>query len=276
MKLKSMWLLVIAMAVLGIGIGEQRAMAYTGCGGVSALVVNANYEQQVLDLVNSERANRSLLALMRGTSLDQAARYHATDIGQDNYFDHNSYDRIGGNLSQICTWDTRWKSYYGSSLQSLAENIAAGYATPQDVMTGWMNSPGHFANIVSTSNWEIGVGYATVNGSSYYSYWVQDFGRRSDVYPLIINRDAATTNSRAVSVYIYGAWQQMRLQNDSGAWGNWQPFQSNFAWTIGSGVGNHTVNAQLQNGGTITTTSDAIYLAVDGVMYPVYLPLIKR
>ncbi len=119
----------------------------------------------------------------------------------------------------------------------MGENIAAGYSTPQEVMNGWMNSTGHRNNILSTNNWEIGVGYASVNGSDYGRYWTQDFGERNGVYPLIINRDAASTDSRHVSLYIYGSFQQMRLKNDSGAWGDWQTFQNNVAWTISNGVG---------------------------------------
>jgi uncharacterized protein YkwD len=43
-------------------------------------------------------------------------------------------------------------------------------------MNGWMDSPGHRDNILSTGSWEIGVGYAAVGGSDYTRYWTQDFG----------------------------------------------------------------------------------------------------
>jgi hypothetical protein len=122
-----------------------------------------------------------------------------------------------------------------------------------------MNSPGHQANILSTSNWEIGVGYYQGNGT-YNRYWVQDFGKRNGIYPLIINRDAATTNSQNASIFVYGAWTQMRLKNDNGSWGNWQAFQSSFNWTISSGGGNHTVTAELNTGSTTVSASDTIFL----------------
>ena len=64
---------------------------------------------------------------------------YATDMGQDNYFYHDSYDRSGGNLVKACDWSTRIQSYY-PNWRSLAENIAAGYVTPESVMNGWMNS----------------------------------------------------------------------------------------------------------------------------------------
>ena len=198
------------------------APEFSGCGGINQPVVNADYEQQVVDLVNTERANRGLPPYKRVTALDEAARYHSADLGQDNYFSHDTYDRSGSNLVYICDTWTRIGTYYAGAM---GENIAAGYSTPQDVMNGWMNSTGHRDNILSTYNWEIGVGYATQSGSMYYHYWTQDFGRRSGVYPLIINRDAASTDSRNVSLYIYGSFQQMRLQNDSGAGATGRPFR---------------------------------------------------
>ena len=216
----------------------------------------------MVDIVNTERANRGLPPYKRVTALDKAARYHSADLGQDNYFQHDSYDRSGGNLVFVCgTW-TRIGTYYTGAT---GENIAGGYSTPQSVMNGWMNSTGHRNNILSTGSWEIGVGYASVNGSNYYHYWTQDFGKRSGVYPLIINRDAASTDDRAVSLYLYGSFQEMRLKNDNGAWGSWQPFQNNVPWTIANGVGTRTVTAELKTGSTVVTSSDTIYLTKAGV-----------
>ena len=55
-----------------------------------------------------------------------------------------------------------------------AENIAAGYATPKAVVEGWMNSPGHRANILTSGLKKLGVGYTTSN-DRYGHYWVQLF-----------------------------------------------------------------------------------------------------
>jgi uncharacterized protein YkwD len=233
-------------------------VTYTGCGGQIAPVVNAAYEQELVERVNSVRASYALPPLKRTDPLDDAARYHATDLGQDNYFAHDSYDRSGGALVLACGWSARITTYY-PDWGSLAENIAAGYGTPASVMDGWMGSSGHRANILSTSNWEIGVGYYTGSGG-YSSYWVQDFGRRRDVYPLIINRDAASTDSRDVSLYLYGDWQEMRLRNDDGAWTAWQPFQSALSWTLAAGRGDHTVSAELRDGAQTAASSDRIFL----------------
>jgi uncharacterized protein YkwD len=234
---------------------------YSGCGGVNQPVVNADYEQQVVDLVNAQRANNSLPPYKRVTALDEAARYHSADMGQDNYFDHDTYDRAGGNLVYVCDTWTRIGTYY-TDANAMAENIAYGYSTPQSVMNAWMNSTGHRNNILSINNREIGVGYATGGGAGQTPYWTQDFGRRRNVYPLIINRDAASTGSRHVSLYIYGSFQQMRLKNDNGSWDTWQPFQNNVTWTLGNAVGTRTVTAELKSGSTVVTISDTIYLTV--------------
>src|SRR5262249_50716989 len=61
---------------------------------------------------------------------------------------------------------------------AIGENIAAGYQTPDAVVAGWMSSPGHRANILSTQFTEIGIGVASGSGS-YSTYWTQEFGARS-------------------------------------------------------------------------------------------------
>ncbi|HSD83819.1 MAG TPA: CAP domain-containing protein, partial [Anaerolineae bacterium] len=237
---------------------QPAAPAFSGCGGADQAAVNADFEQQVVDLVNTERAKRGLPPYKRNTDLDRAARYHAADMGQDNYFDHDTYDRSGSSLVFVCNTWTRIGKYYTGAL---GENIAAGYATPASVMNGWMNSTGHRNNILSTNNWEIGVGYANWSGSDYYHYWTQDFGRRDGSYPLIINRDAASTATRGVSLYLYGSFQQMRLKNDGDAWGAWQTFSNNRDWVLKDGVGTHTVSVELKSGSTVVPSSDTIYLS---------------
>ena len=228
---------------------------YTGCGGINAPAVNAAYEQEIIDRVNAVRDSYGLPPLKWVSSLNHSARYHATDMGQDNYFDHDSHDRQGGSLVKVCAWSARIQSYYTNWL-SLAENIAAGYGTPAEVMAGWMNSPGHKNNILSEGNWEIGAGF--YQGST--RYWVQNFGRRRDVYPLIINREGATTDSPDVSLYIYGDWDEVRLRNDGGSWTSWRPFQSTMNWRLYWSRGERTVWAEMRNGSGTVVSSDTIYL----------------
>ena len=89
---------VTSSVARGAAARPPYAPEFSGCGGINQPVVNADYEQQVVDLVNTERANRGLPPYKRVTALDEAARYHSADLGQDNYFSHDTYDRLGGNL----------------------------------------------------------------------------------------------------------------------------------------------------------------------------------
>jgi uncharacterized protein YkwD len=232
---------------------------YAGCGGVTAPVVDAGYEQKVVEITNLERYYfANLPPLKRFSTLVDAARYHSTDLAQDNYFYHDTYDRAGGTLYYVCGWSTRVQGYYGT-YNALAENIAAGYANPAAVMLGWLNSTGHKANIMSTSNRELGAGYYCCGGT-YTKYWTQDFGKKNDRYPLVINRDDGTTASTSVNLYAYGAWTERRLRNDGGPWGPWEPFTNSFPHTINGGLGSHTVDIEMKTGATTVSASDTIEL----------------
>jgi len=59
---------------------------------------------------------------------------------------------------------------FGISYRTAGENIAKGQTTPQAVMTAWMNSSGHRANILNASFTQIGVGYVASG-----NYWTQEF-----------------------------------------------------------------------------------------------------
>lgn len=126
-------------------------------------------EAQVLDLTNQERAKAGCGPLRTNNSLIQAAEAHAADMVAKHYFAHDSLDGRS-------PFD-RMKAA-GFRGGAMAENIAVGYTSAASVVKGWMNSPGHRANILNCSYTMIGIGYDSGqvkpdwgNGS-----WVQDFG----------------------------------------------------------------------------------------------------
>lgn len=273
-------LLIISTITVPAGQALAQSLDYTGCGGVAAPpVANATYEQSVIELVNAERAaNGNLPPLKRVDPLDAAGRYHAIDMQQDRYFEHDTYDRnTSGGLVQICSVWQRLATYY-TGASATGENIAAGQTTPNDVMADWMASPGHRANILSTTSWEVGVGYAA--GGYYGSYWVLDFGRRNAVYPLVINREEDTVTTPNVNLYLYGSgvWSEMRLRNDNDAWGNWQSFQKDVGWRLKEQAGLRTVWVEMRQGTQTYLTSDTIYYSapVTGFDTIVYLPFATR
>ncbi|MBO8172274.1 MAG: SafA/ExsA family spore coat assembly protein [Bacillaceae bacterium] len=121
-------------------------------------------EYQVIQLVNQERTQRGLQPLKPNWELSRVARFKSQDMRDMHYFSHTS-PVYGSPFTMIRN--------FGLSFRSAGENIAAGQATPQQVMNGWMNSPGHRQNILNPSFTEIGVGYAS--GGGYGHYWTQMF-----------------------------------------------------------------------------------------------------
>jgi uncharacterized protein YkwD len=244
--------------------GGTVAPCYTGCGGVFGVPSsNPDYEQTVVEMVNAARAAQvpPLPPLKRVATLNDATRYHAVDMAVDNYFSHDSQDRVGGALQVVCNFSQRVLTYYNyTTWNTLSENVAAGYSTPASVMAAWMASDGHRANILRAASCEFGVGYYE-GGGDYWRYWVQDFGCRTDTYPIVINREAATTDDYHVNLYIYssGTWPEMRLRNNDEAWSDWRLFQPELAWELPKVSGEHTVWVELRNGVQTTTSSDSIY-----------------
>ncbi len=128
-------------------------------------------EAQVLTLINAERAALGLNAVLLDLGLDRAAEAHSLDMATNGCFSHDS---CNGGL-----WSTRIQGYYNENT-TLGEIIAAGYATAESVVAGWMNSPGHKANILDASFKVAGVGLVSgVAGSNYPTYWTVDFGGKT-------------------------------------------------------------------------------------------------
>ena len=125
---------------------------------------NLTYEQKVVELVNIERQKNGLSALTLDTKVSNVARTKSKDMATNNYFAHQSptYGSAGDMLKQ-----------FGIQWSAWGENIASGQRTPEAVVTAWMNSSGHRANILSSNFSKIGVGYTT--NSSGTPYWTQMF-----------------------------------------------------------------------------------------------------
>ena len=131
--------------------------------------------QRVVDLTNQERAKQGLPPLTVDPSLCSSAQAHSQDMASKNYFSHTGSD--GSDVGQ------RIAAAGYSPIYAYGENIAAGQSTPEEVVNAWMNSEGHRANILSPYYTHIGVGYAYSGGSTYKSYWTQDFGSHGQAAP---------------------------------------------------------------------------------------------
>ncbi|MGW0662174.1 CAP domain-containing protein [Streptodolium elevatio] len=123
------------------------------------------FRSEVIALTNAERANHGMGSLSAEPHLTQAAQAHSDDMAARDYFDHASLDgRQPADRVRATGYD----------YSRVAENIAAGQPTPAEVVQGWMNSPGHRANILTPELTQIGIGIA--HGGSYRIYWTQVFG----------------------------------------------------------------------------------------------------
>lgn len=121
-----------------------------------------SYAEQVVKLVNEERAKEGLPALAMDADITAAANVRAKEIMQK--FSHTRPN--GSSFSSVL-------KEQGVSFRGSGENIAWGQKSPEQVMNGWMNSDGHRANILNPNYKNIGVGYyQDENG---VNYWVQLF-----------------------------------------------------------------------------------------------------
>lgn len=131
----------------------------------AATSANTSVAGQILKLVNTQRLKAGCRAVTLDPRLTAAAAGHASDMAVRNYFSHTS--------KSGATFVDRIEAQGYSAPKS--ENIAAGQATVTAVMTAWIKSSGHRANILDCSATQMGA--ASAKGGNYGIYWVQDFGR---------------------------------------------------------------------------------------------------
>jgi uncharacterized protein YkwD len=107
-------------------------------------------------------------ALSWHCTLEDVAYEHSRDMGDHNFFSHTGSDGLGS-ADRVKNAGYNWSA--------VGENIAAGQQTIDAVMTGWLDSPGHCANIMHASYAEFGAASYTVDGSDFPIYWTQVFAR---------------------------------------------------------------------------------------------------
>ncbi|MGC5050612.1 CAP domain-containing protein [Micromonospora sp. DT48] len=122
----------------------------------------ASEAEEVVALVNAERAKAGCGALSINDKLMTAAQRHSQDQADHQNMSHTGSDGSdpGDRIDRV---DYAWRTY--------GENVAWNQRTPAAVMDAWMNSPGHRQNILNCAFTEIGVGVASSNGP----YWTQVF-----------------------------------------------------------------------------------------------------
>lgn len=134
-----------------------------GGGGASSATAGAD----VIRLTNDARARNGLPALQTNTKLMEAARLHAAQMAASQRSEHT----ISG--AQYPTMQSRLDAV-GYPYARAAENVAWNQRSAQEVVTTWMNSTGHRANILNGQLTEIGA--AMARSAKGEPYWIQVFG----------------------------------------------------------------------------------------------------
>lgn len=147
------------LALVALAVPTSALGAPTGCpdaGTVPGGASEGALSNATVCLINGERTSRGMRALRTNRRLSQAALFHTRDMIKQQYFEHVSpagkdvVDRLlsAGYLGRVRNW-------------LVGENLAWGIgkmSTPREIVTSWMNSPGHRRNMLNRRFREIGIG----------------------------------------------------------------------------------------------------------------------
>lgn len=232
-------------------------------GGSSNL---AYEEAQTVYLGNLARRDAGVPPLRWNTQLTEAARWFAWDSVENRPEPYCGHQDTNGQWPGDRAWNFGYRGSAG------AENAFCGYVTPEQAIAGWLDSPGHRANLLNPDHQEIGLGYYR-RDSDGRGYVAQKFGMDAVAPPVIIDNEAISTTDTAVELYIHhhdsagsiqtmGTAVQMRLGHEPCLDGvTWEPYVAEKPWTLPAGEGWRTVYVQSRDALDRTVVvSDTIYL----------------
>ncbi|MBL3555293.1 MULTISPECIES: CAP domain-containing protein [Marinobacter] len=163
---------------------RPNAFALLGLLGFSGFLVAGECEMDetdraLLDRVNEARSQPRQCGdehfdaaepLAWNCKLEEAALAHSEDMVGQEFFSHTGPEGVQMGERVLGS---------GYSWSAVGENIAGGQNSVDAVVDGWLSSPGHCANIMSTKFTEMGAAKAEERGSRYSPSWTQIFGRPS-------------------------------------------------------------------------------------------------
>ncbi|GIE68082.1 CAP domain-containing protein [Actinoplanes palleronii] len=154
----------LAALIVPAAAGVMMTASPAEAAPAKAKSAEQSLQADIVRLTNVERSSHGCPALTGNAALTQAARGHSTWMGTTGAFSHTG--RSGSNFVA--------RAKTAGYAKPSAENIAWGYRSATEVVSAWMRSPGHRANILNCKSTTVGVGavYAA-NGAPYYT---QDFG----------------------------------------------------------------------------------------------------
>lgn len=153
------WRIVLARPLLAPDLGDWREAG-------RAVLEQANAARAQARRCGRERFEAAP-PLAWSDALAQAARAHSEDMARRGYFAHRSPE--GGEVGERATRQGyRWGR--------IGENIATGQGSPEQVVAGWLESPGHCRNLMDPNHTEMGAAYAVNPQRETTIYWTQVLG----------------------------------------------------------------------------------------------------
>lgn len=169
---------------LGFSVDWTRERGVIVATGAQTVIAVPGMADELLKLINQERAKAGLEPLRTYDTLTQAANIRAGEL--ITYYGHTRPDGTQYHTVLDETGASR-------NISASGENIAHGTArTASRIMELWMNSPGHRANILKPEFTHVGVSCVYFFQDPYHYYWVQDFTAVKDEVP--VNPSDASTH----------------------------------------------------------------------------------
>jgi uncharacterized protein YkwD len=153
----------------GVQVPIAPAPELTPTAPLSSVSIEDRFAAQVIELTNVERAAAGVAPLGALPKLAEAASFHVEDQ-RNNLCSAATLSHVGSDGSRGVDRILRT----GLNISRWAENVACGHPTPEAVVKGWMNSPGHRANVLDARLTHIGVDVARSDSTGLF-YWVQNF-----------------------------------------------------------------------------------------------------
>jgi hypothetical protein len=176
---KSYWPFLPLLAIAGVAmlinlvwsnIGHSHSMVLGDSNGLTSL--------QLLQETNKDRQSHDINDLRLNSQLSAAAQAKAQSMVSQNYWSHVSPDGKQ-------PW--AYVQQQGYQYQAVGENLAYGFANPDDVIAGWLNSPEHRANLLDPAYTNVGFGVvqaANYLGKGPETVVVAMYGRPAEISQL--------------------------------------------------------------------------------------------
>jgi uncharacterized protein YkwD len=137
----------ITLRLLSLSILLSVSLGFTATRPTNAAPIESNTESQLVEATNAQRIENDLAPLTWNADLYAAATAKASNMLQQQYFDHIAPDGT-------TPWSFIRKNY---SYESAGENLAIDFRNPIDAVPAWMNSPTHRANILDPKFSDTGI-----------------------------------------------------------------------------------------------------------------------